>query len=118
MATQQLQEIGEFKVGDSVLIEKTTTGYKAIRNIEKITSGHGGTIFVDGMRFDQHGRQRGDTWHSALMRHSTEQDLIDIKGANAKRRILKIRWNEVTPEQALEIESFLNKIGIETKNNS
>ena len=116
MATKQLQELGKFKVGDSVLIEKNTTGYKAIKKIEKITSSYGGTIFVDGNKFDQNGHQRGEMWHGAFIRHATEEDAICIKGSNAKRRILNLKWSEVTPEQALEIESFLNKMGIETKN--
>lgn len=117
MATKQLQELGEFKVGQKVLMEKSSGmgAFRGIRYVEKITTGHGGTIFVDGYRFDQYGWQRGDSWNKVQIKPATDQDSINIKGANAGKRLSRIKWNKLPPEKVIEIEKLLNDNGINTE---
>jgi hypothetical protein len=112
--TKQFQELGEFKVGMKVLMSEHS-GAKSIRPIDKITSGLGGTIFVDGQRFAVNGHQRGDGWYKSTITPATLDDAIEIQGINARRRIAKVEWNKLSPSQALTIEELLNENGIKTK---
>jgi hypothetical protein len=114
MATKQFQELGEFKVGMKVLVSEHMGG-KSIRPIDKITSGLGGTIFVNGNRFAFNGHQRGEGWHKATITPATSDDYVNIRGTNAGRRLAKVEWNKLDPAKALEIEDLLNKNGVETK---
>ena len=115
--TQELQELGEWKVGLPVLLTKGGIGsYESITKITRITDGRGGTVYAGDLSFDIHGRGRsGDKWHSANIQPATEEDRIRIRGMNARNRLSKIKWHELDPKKALEIETLLNSNGIVTK---
>ena len=111
--TELFKELGEFKVGQMVLIEKRGfDGFKRIRPIDKITSGLGGTIFVDGYRFAVNGHQRGNGWYKASIRQATDEDRIDIRGKNASSRLAKVEWHKLAPSEAIHVQEFLIKNGI------
>jgi hypothetical protein len=68
------------------------------------------------MLFDRGGTQRGnDIWHRSYMSIATEADIIDIRGKNSRHRISKVKWLELDPAKAIEIEKLLNDNGIQTK---
>ena len=111
--TKQFQMLGEFKVGQMVLIEKKGfAGFKAIRPIDKITSGLGGTIFVGNYRFAFNGHQRGEGYFKAFIRPATDEDRISIRGSNASKRLAKVEWHKLNPAEAIEVEQLLIKNGI------
>ena len=115
--TQELQELGGWKVGMTVLVTEGGAGnYESITPITRITDGRGGTIYAKNLSFDIHGRERsGDSWHITHIQPATDEDRIRIRGKNARHRLSKINWNELDPKKAIEIEALLNANGIVTK---
>lgn len=116
--SKELQELGQWKVGVSVLIRQNAIGgdQESIVRLEKITDGRGGTIFADGKMFDLSGCQRGgDRWYSAHASIATEADAIRIRGKNARYRLSIFNWKNLDPVKATEIEKLLNASGIDTR---
>jgi hypothetical protein len=115
--TKNLEELGQWKVGQKVYIDKTSSfhGYEAVSPIERITDGRGGSIYVKDMNFDKNGKERGEGYHKATIRPATEEDIIRIRGNNARSRIKHYDWSELDPAKAIEIEKLLNENGIQTK---
>jgi len=117
---QELQELGQWKVGQAVLVHGGANGYESVTPILRITDGRGGTIYAHAYSvetpFDLNGNQRGgDTWHKYYIQPATDADRTRIRGKNAIYRLSKIVWSQLTPEKAIEIEKLLNDNGIETK---
>jgi hypothetical protein len=112
---KELQELGNWKVGQKVCVSKN--GYDSILvcQIERITDGRGGTVYANDLNFDIKGRERGEGYHKARIRPATEEDIIRIRGKNALRRIISYGWSELDPAKAIEIEKLLNENGIQTK---
>ena len=111
--TKNLQSLGDFIVGEKVLVKNRSDKY--ILPIERITDGRGGTIYVGGLSFDAQGRQRGDVWQTAYISIPTKQDYVNVKGRNAIIRLRKVEWSSLTPEKAIEIEKLLNDNDIKTR---
>jgi len=113
----QLQELGQWKVGQLVLVSSGgINSYEGISPITKITDGREGTIIVGEMLFDVNGKERTtDQWYGKTIRPATEEDRIRIRGKNARNRIYKVKWLELDPAKAIEIEKILNDNGIVTK---
>lgn len=111
---KELQELGEWKVGQEVLIRGSGL---SIRPITRITDGRGGTIYAGDNSFDKNGRQRGgDGWlYLRYITPVTEEDRIEITGKNARFRISHVEWHNLEPSKAIEIEKLLNENGIKTK---
>ena len=117
MKTKNLTEIGQWKVGQPVLVQMGGASRReSIAPISKITDGRGGTIYVGEQLFDTDGHQRtSDSWNRAFIQPATEADVIRIKGKNARFRIANYDWQNLDPSKAIEIEKLLNENGIETK---
>ena len=107
MKAKELQALGPWKVGMLVLITKGGMGsYESITPITRITDGRGGTIYTKDLSFDLSGRERSEEkWHTAYMSTATLDDAIRIKGMNARNRLGKVKWNELDPKKATEIEN-------------
>ena len=114
--TKELNELGDWKVGQEVCIEKGGLGgFRRICKIERITNGRKGTVYANDRNFDIHGNERGTGYHQANMTPATDKDRMDIKGANARRRLKNVEWNKLGPLTAIKIENLLNENGIKTK---
>lgn len=114
---KELQELGQWKVGMSVLLKKGGgITSESIVPITKITDSREGTIYASNMLFDIQGWQRGgDVWHKSYITPATEEDSIRIRGINARYRLSQVKWLDLVPSKAIEIEKLLNDNGIETR---
>ena len=69
---KELQELGEWKVGEKVVVDRRMREY--IRPITKITDGRGGTIYVENSKYDSKGWERGrDTWSRGMIHKLTPE---------------------------------------------
>jgi hypothetical protein len=109
----QLQELNGFKVGQKVVVKQNNYGQiaKSVKTIKKITDGHGGTIFVDGMRFNKDGMQRGDGLHKAMITPATEKDFITIKHLRNRSILSTVKFGGMPLELATETMEFLKEKG-------
>lgn len=113
---KELQEIGEWKVGQKVLVVGGRINREGIYPIERITDGRGGTIYVGNTSFNAtSGRQIGGDTCAFYMRAATEEDYLRIRGKNAAYRLSQIQWSKLDPAKVIEIEKLLNDNGIDTK---
>lgn len=112
---KELTELGQWKVGQKVLLTTGNIRQESIVPITKITDGRGGTIYVGNMLFDIMGAQRGnDIWYKSYIAPATEEDAMRIRGKNSRHRLSKVKWLELDPKKAIEIEKLLNDNGINT----
>ena len=115
--SKELTELGEWKVGQKVLLRFGNMGQESITSITRITDGRGGTIYLNDMAFNVNGSQRGGgVWDRSHISVGTEADVIRIRGKNARYRLSKVSWMELDPAKAIEIEKLLNDNGIVTRN--
>ena len=107
--TKKLQELGQWKVGQPVLIQGRMI--EAIRPIERITDGREGTIYVCGDSYDIHGRQRGGDiyWSYKNISIATQEDLDRIRGKNAQNQLKRFQWSNLKPEDAIKIRDELKE---------
>ena len=111
--SKQLTELGQWKLGQKVLISNTET--ESITSITKITDGRDGTIYVSDKKFNVNGKQRhAEVWHKFYIEVAKEEDYIRIKGKNARYRLSKVKWLDLEPTKALEVQKLLNDNGIIT----
>lgn len=114
---KELQELGQWKVGQAVLLTMGgANNTESVVPITQITDGRGGTIYVGDYLFDANGHQRtSNEWTRAYIQPAVEADITRIKGKNARYRISKVDWRSLDPVKAIEIEKLLNANGIETR---
>ena len=116
--TKQLLELGQWKVGTKVCIfsDKGMGGERlSIRVIEKITDGWGGTVFVNGTKFDKDGMERTNSYRSDKIVIATDEHSLNIKGYNARHRLKNFKWDELSNPRVIEIEELLNDHGIDLR---
>ena len=112
--SKQLQELGEWKVGQEVIIiggEFIET--KTIANIEKITDGWGGTLYLKGFKYDSRGLQRSDGYHRQHLVPATEELKKEIRGTKARWILEKFKWHDLKPDEAMRIYKVLKENNVE-----
>ena len=112
MKTKELQELGQWKVGETVTTFQrgTITGF---RKISRITDGRGGTIYVYNKNislevyetaYDIYGNQRGaDIWNTCSIEPTTDAHRQIAKEAKAYNFLQDFNWKTLTPAQAIQI---------------
>jgi len=115
MPTTQLQELGEWKVDQPVILYYNSgfTERKAITKIKKITSGRGGTIFVDDMMFDRNGWSRSQGYHRPYIKAATPELIEETRGENARNKLAHFKWKEITLADANKYINILREAGLE-----
>jgi len=106
--SKQLQELGEWKVGQEVIvIGGGFTQTKRVAKIDKITDGWGGTLSVQGDKYDARGWQRGGEWDGKQIVPSTEELKREIHGMRARNKLQHFAWHSLDPSEALRIYGIL-----------
>ena len=114
MKAKELTELGQWKVGQEVVLSyPAPQDRETIKTIERITDGRNGTIYVDNMAFDLHGRQRNsNSWTFFSISVVTP----DIKeGIIKKNRRIKLRqfdFKSLTFDQASDLVLKMREMGI------
>ena len=112
---EQLQELGEFKVGDQVVVT-TNRGfnkYRYIAVIDKISSAYGGTIWVDKTRYDNRGWARGHTgYHPPRITPVTVELIEEVRGEQSRARLEHFKWHELSPKEANHYIHTLREAGL------
>ena len=110
---KDLQQLGEWKVGDKVCITGGVFETKTIGTIDRITEGWGGTLYVKGDKYDKRGWQRSDGYHRKQLEPLTEEAEQEVYGIRARNRLQRVAWAKLEPSKALEIFNLLkDKINI------
>jgi len=113
--TEQLQELGKWKVGEKVVVSGGGWGNPDhIATIDKITSGHGGTIFVDGSRYTEGGWMRGgDGYNRTHITPATPELMAEVWGKNARSKLANYKWEKLEPAEAKKYIYLLREAGLD-----
>jgi hypothetical protein len=112
MAAKKLQELGKWKVGQTVCVKHRDN--VEIDIISRITDGRGGTLYLTNSEksFDLEGLSRGKTNCPVWGRYTyisevNKQEIENIKTNSIRTSLSKINWHEVSNEKILQINEFL-----------
>ena len=108
MATQELQELGEWTVGKRVVVEYMGTSAmagKKLAYISRITTGRDGTIYVNDTPYTKEGRSRGgnDSWGGSRIYPATAQDIQSIVVESNRNFFRNLNWDKLSDETILAL---------------
>jgi hypothetical protein len=114
MKAKELTELGPWKVGQEVALSYPSPQNRdAIKSIERITDGRNGTIYVDNMAFDVHGRERTSnqwTFHSiSVLTPEVKENIIKT---NRKNKLVQFKFSSLTIDQASNLVLKMREMGI------
>ena len=110
---KELQELGDFKVGQQVYCESRLN--TSISTIDRITDGRNGTIYVNGTSYDSKGYQRGDIWATGTITPATEEHKRSMIAKRARYRLARYEWQKLSDDNAIAIEKLLRDNGFDIK---
>lgn len=100
------QWIKDLKPGDKVFIDYHNG--RGLRTVEKITPA--GNVKVNGLLFDQYGRQRGgDTWSRCYLSEATPEEIENFRKETIIQKALSLmkKTTKLSAEQAEAIIKLL-----------
>lgn len=123
MPAKDLQELGQWKVGNKVIVSHRGSSLQPdyTAPISRITDGRNGTVYIKVKRsleeieraYDKNGFERGgDVCSSSIIEPATPEKIEKLVAERTKIRLRYFDWNKLTDTQALQLDTYLASIGI------
>lgn len=103
--------LADLKEGDKVIVRSGSPLYwesrtgRRVRTVTKVTPT--GRINVGNSTFDHCGRLYSQAWHTDRLEEYTEERLKTIKAGHAQRFLQCCRWEKLSDDQLIELETLV-----------
>ena len=111
MKAKELQELGQWKVGQEVICYERH--YRKTCIIKRITDGRGGTIYAGGSSFDADGKIRSSSiWDQARIEILTPEAREEIINRTRRNKLSQFDFSSLPFNQSSEIFLKMKEMGI------
>jgi hypothetical protein len=100
---------GEFWFDGQQVFVLSPSG-RRLKNIDRITDGRGGTIYVEKDAFDKNGNLRGGgTWCQTRLEAVNEENLRQFRETVARNNLVYFKWNTIPGWMAIDLIEYMKK---------
>lgn len=111
MKTKELTELGQWKVGQEVVVHGKH--YRSSAVIDRITDGRKGTLYIGKNAYDVGGHSRGtDIWNGSHIEPMTPKIKESIIKRNRANRLNNFNFGSLTIDQLSDIYLKIKEMGI------